>query len=519
MKVFLMHPYRDLEFEKPLPAHTLELMQDLGLHILLETMAQGDESILRIVKQALLSQAGDPVEILFRQAVLKDCLNNPEVVRDMYRVALQALEGRRRLWLGKYGSFPDSILSGARGMLEFYLGSLEAMREIALKHAHRFQSQGFCRFMAMLQTELQPDYLACLRDHVQMLRFRQGVLVSAQLGPGNEGCNYVLRRPLTQKSGWLASVVGRWKSRNYSFSLHPRDDSGAMALGELRNKGIARAANAVAQAADHVEAFWKALQRELAFYVGCLNLAHALERLGEPIAFPELFPTGTRSMRFKGLYDPCLALQMGQKVVGNDMVAQGKDLVIITGANQGGKSTFLRSLGISQLMMQSGMFVPAESFSAELSTGLFTHYKKQEDSSMKSGKLDEELARMSSIVEALGPGSMVLFNESFGTTNEHEGSEIAWEIVNGLLESGVKVFFVTHLYEFARRYFDRECSNVIFLRAQRECDGTRTFKLVEGKPLATSHGMDLYKLIFQDQKLPKTQGESSEAICSQGNKA
>ena len=75
---------------------------------------------------------------------------------------------------------------------------------------------------------------------------------------------------------------------------------------------------------------------------------------------------------------------------------------------------------------------------------------------MKSGKLDEELSRMSGIVNHITPNSMVLFNESFAATNEREGSEIARQIISALLEKHVKVFFVTHLYEFAHGFYDKK---------------------------------------------------------------
>ena len=80
-------------------------------------------------------------------------------------------------------------------------------------------------------------------------------------------------------------------------------------------------------------------------------------------------------------------------------------------------------------MMQCGMFVAAESFRANVSDGVFTHYKREEDANMKSGKLDEELGRMSAIIDNVTPNSIVLFNESFASTNEREGSEIARQIV------------------------------------------------------------------------------------------
>jgi len=142
------------------------------------------------------------------------------------------------------------------------------------------------------------------------------------------------------------------------------------------------------------------------------------------------------------------------------------------------------------------MFVAAETFAAELCMSLFTHYKREEDPTMKKGKLDEELARMSDIAESIAPDSLVLLNESFASTNEREGSEIARQIVSALLEKRVKVFFVTHLYDFAHRFFESNRQDAIFLRAERLADGTRTFRLIEGEPLETSYGEDLYREIF-----------------------
>jgi DNA mismatch repair ATPase MutS len=127
-------------------------------------------------------------------------------------------------------------------------------------------------------------------------------------------------------------------------------------------------------------------------------------------------------------------------------------------------------------MMQSGMFAPAESFSSDVCDGLFTQYKREEDVTMKSGKLDEELSRMSDIVDNITSSSMLLFNESFAATNEREGSEIARQIMCGLLERRIKIFFVTHLYEFAHGFYNKKTENAIFLRAERQADGGRTFK-------------------------------------------
>jgi DNA mismatch repair ATPase MutS len=94
------------------------------------------------------------------------------------------------------------------------------------------------------------------------------------------------------------------------------------------------------------------------------------------------------------------------------------------------------------------------------------------------------------------PDATLLFNESFAATNEREGSEIARQIVSALLEKRIRVFYVTHMFGFARSFVDAKRPDVIFLCAERIPDGTHTFKLVESGPLETSFGQDLYRQIF-----------------------
>ena len=198
----------------------------------------------------------------------------------------------------------------------------------------------------------------------------------------------------------------------------------------------------------------------------------------------------------RGLYDVCLALTTGQRVVGNDVDADGKLLVMITGANQGGKSTFLRSVGLAQLMTQCGMFVGAESLRVNVCDGVFTHYKREEDATMESGKLDEELARMSDIADHVTANCILLCNESFAATNEREGSQIARQVVTALLEQGIKVLFVTHMFDLADGFHRQKLDTALFLRAERGADGARPFTLSRGAPLPTSYGEDSYRKIF-----------------------
>ncbi|HUK40790.1 MAG TPA: hypothetical protein VLX11_07100 [Candidatus Acidoferrales bacterium] len=496
MKAFLMHRDRDFSLSRALPWNEPALTQDLELNTLFGAMAQGDKFLLEIARQALLSGLNNDQEtILYRQSILQDCLKNPAVVRELYDTAVESIERRRKSYFSIMSRYaPTSILHSALELLQIFIAMLKQLRHIADKHGAKFESEGFRTFFAMLQRELADEYFATVENYLKQLQFRGGVLISAELGKGNKGSHYVLRKPPEQPS-WMKRIFAK-KPQGYTYRLHPRDETGPRVLTELKGKGLNLVADALAQSADHILSFFNMLQIELAFYVGCLNLHQQLAAMATPISFPLPMALGERSHSFNGLYDVCLALSMKRKVVGNDVNADGKDLAIVTGANQGGKSTFLRSVGLSQLMMQCGMFAPAEFFCGGLCDGLFTHYKREEDSDMRKGKFDEELSRMSDIVDHLTPHSIVLFNESFAATNEREGSEIARQIVNALLENRIKVFFVTHLYEFATRFYDQKLPHAIFLRAERHANGARTFKLIEGEPLQTSYGEDLYRRIF-----------------------
>lgn len=496
MKVFLMHQDHDFDVKRELPWNHQALIQDLELNTLFRSMAHGDKFLFEVARSAVLSGLNNDLgTILYRQRILKDCLKNPAIIASIYELSVEAIESARKHYWYFASKYPSTVLHGSIDVLQMSVNMLKRLRRFADEYAERFDSEGFTTLFAMIERELGDEYFDRVQAHLRELRFRDGVFISAELGQGNRGTNYVLRKLPPQKRNWLTRFFGKKRSP-YTFKLHPRDENGARALRELQNRGINLVANALAQSTDHILCFFNMLRTELAFYVGCLNLHGQLIQKGEPISFPLPLAASERNHAFKGLYDVCLALTLEEKVIGNDVDADEKGLVIITGANQGGKSTFLRSIGLSQLMMQCGMFVPAESFSANICDGLFTHYKREEDAAMESGKLDEELSRMSEIVDHLSPRSIVLFNESFAATNEREGAEIARQIVSALLEKRIKVFFVTHLYTFAHGFAARKTPNTIFLRAERQDDGGRTFRLAEGEPLQTSFGEDLYNLIF-----------------------
>jgi hypothetical protein len=478
------------------------LMQDLQLQPVLDAMAQGDPALREVARRVMLDSLDDPAAIRYRQDVLADCMRNETVVRQMLAVATEAVTLDRKLtWWFKT---PEAVLRRSVEALQLFVGLLRRLRAVADDHGESFASEGFTTLFASLRRELSDDYFAQVEEHLERLRFPDGVLISAHLGPGLKPSRYVLR------SGPPARVPLKERLRlepqtEYHWDLPPRDEAGSRALSELNGQAISMVAEAASQSARHISSFFVMLWIELAFYAACLNLLAHLRGLNRRVCFPEPQPPDSGKLHFQELGDTGLAIK-NVAVVGNSADADGKPLVMITGANSGGKSTFLRSVGIAQVMMQAGMFVTAEAFTASAARRLFTHFIRDEDPTMTRGKLDEELNRMSAIADELIPGSLVLFNESFAATNEREGSEIAGQIVRALLDGGVRVLFVTHQYTLADALHYDLVHPKLFLRAERTPDGERTFKLVEGPPLRTSFGEDLYRRIGGWRSTPSGDG-------------
>jgi hypothetical protein len=492
VKAYLLHRDRDFDFTADLrPGHE-ELIQDLELTTLLQAMAGGDKFLFEVSRKVLLTCLHDAEAIRYRQQVLADCLAQPAVIREMYAVAAGALVDKRHVW-GYGGSYqnPSSNLSGAVSTLEVYVARLRQLRRIADDHSETVSSAGLRTLFATLHRELDDDYFEEIGDHLRQLRFRAGVLTSAELDRDNSGINFVLRAPGDARRGWK-DRLGIGSRSSYSFTLAPRDEAGGRILDDLTSRGVNLVANAAAQSADHIGSYFTMLRAELGFYVSCLNLADRLAANGVPAAVPEPAQPSPPAFSCTDLRDACLELQSQASVVGNDVQADGKSLIIITGANSGGKSTFLRSVGVAQLMMQCGLFVTAGSYRASMTRGIFTHFIREEDPGMTSGRLDEELRRMSAVADQIGPHCLMLFNESFAGTNEREGSEIGCQVVRALLDAQIKVFFVTHRYGFAEHFHREHAALTLFLRAERQADGRRSYKLAVKPPLPTSFGEDLY---------------------------
>ena len=458
---------------------------DLNLEPVVTAMGCGNPYISEICRQVLDSPLKTIEEIIYRQEILKDCIRDSQTIETVYEICEEAEEKRKNTWCRLTSPHLTTVYSSAEELLKIYMEALVEIRRTL--ETREFHSRGLQKLSNLLTNELSDEYLEQVRELQSGIESKNGTEISAGFGPYLQGVSYVKRQP-DKKLGRL-----RWLLQP-SYTLGDRDMKGAKDLEIREDRAINEVANVMAQAAGSLQSLVDQLRAELSFYLGGIHLWKKLQENKEGLCFPEL--TDGKERIYTGLYDGNLLLAGNKMIVPNTIQSSDQNLWLITGANQGGKTTFLRSIGLCQLMAQCGLFVFAEKCRIPVRQQIFTHFEREEDRDLNSGKLDEELFRMSKIVDRIRPGAMLLSNESFSSTNDRDGSEIFLGIVRSLLNCEIEVFAVTHLIDFARTIAQRQ--DVLSLRPERTETGERTYKLQEAKPHSDAFAEDIYRKIFEN---------------------
>jgi len=504
LRIHLMSMNSSFSLNEKDPWNSEALIRDLDLLPLIEAMGGGDDFVKEVSRKVLLLAARglDIEDIRFRQEAMRDALKNPETIRTAYQVLTETMNKARERWFFGLNRTPREAVYESVELLKIYIEGIDRVREVFTSKKEEFESKAFRSLIAAFEQYFNEEYTATVREALEQLDFYKGMTIQVSLSGDAQLRNFKLVR-IPRRSG-LKRVFAAIGERRYSWTIPPQDEEGLQELENIRNLALERVAKKLSVASSHVLEFVNSLRTELAFYVGSLNLWDRLKHLGVPLSFPEPHPPESRVLRFKDLVEASLALRMERKPVGNSLDSGGRPIILISGPNKGGKTVFLRSIGQAQLMMMAGMFVTAEHFESSVTSGIFTHFTTEEKVNLRRGRFEEEVARMSEIIEHIKRGSFLLMNESFSSTNEREGSEIAREVITSLAERGVRVIFVTHFYELQRWLMENKGDDVLFLKAERKEDGTRTYRIIPGAPEKTSYADEVYSKIFGEE-LPKAE--------------
>ena len=154
---------------------------------------------------------------------------------------------------------------------------------------------------------------------------------------------------------------------------------------------------------------------------------------------------------------------------------------MITGPNSGGKTRLLQTVGLTQLLAQSGLFVPAAEAELPLVKGLFVSLVENESADQAEGRLGRELMRIRSLFESVGSPSMVILDELCSGTNPSEGTEIFEMVIRLLGRLDTLAFISTHFLDFARGLeADPPIRDLEFLQVESSADLCSTYQFLPG---------------------------------------
>lgn len=537
MNSFLLYEQTD-KLMDPQYFDAKSIIQDLGLKAMflaaakeviyeedrVKKIGKEDPYIQDCMRKVMMIPLREEDQILYRQEILRDFLKNEDLVKAFYEISSRVLAE----W-NKLGRSVMEKMSNANPMMKLITDvrvitlmteNLSEIRSRLKECKDRLHSRGLIGFAERLNAEFSEEREAYVRKILEDVSFyvdggdtedednkviRPKIVVECGLEDGLKFSSLKLQevssyRQKFYKPGSTMSKLQDFKNSRIpdSFSA-TRETAVKDQASMLELQVVSYVVGSMASILSDFGTFFDSLHLQSAFYLGAVNLRHQMGRFQLDYCFPTVCEKD--KLAFKELKEFVMCLEQRVSAVGNTCNMEHKMLLIVTGANQGGKSTFLRSIGIAQVMMQAGLMVTAQKFESSIFPDLFTHFTRREDSEMNSGRLDEELNRMDQIIKNLGERPLLLLNESFATTTEKEGSVIAYDIIKALGEAGVKILTVTHLLSFAQREYQErsasENSSIEFLSAERKPGGIRTFKMIQHAPELTSFGLDLYEEIVE----------------------
>lgn len=224
-------------------------------------------------------------------------------------------------------------------------------------------------------------------------------------------------------------------------------------VAELYPAAFAELANFCAAHPDFFAASVESCYQELRFYLSFLEFVDHLT--GDGLTFCLPMPTERfEEIAVRGGYDLALAVARrgtGESVVPNDFGLSGDERVlVVTGPNQGGKSTFARMVGQLAYLAALGCPVPAVSATLPLVDRLSTHFERSEGATDSAGKLHDELTEVHGALRACTDRSLIILNETFSSTTTADALQIGDAVVRRIIERGAVAGYVTFLDELAQ---------------------------------------------------------------------
>ncbi len=489
----------------------------------------------------------DEEVINYRLDVLEDFRQVPKLASTVKKTVDIMLENDRKniYKLSNPDSF--SMLNEALEAYEAYISCMELLHEFYSENKQRLHSKGVIGMFEYFEAQLRGPHYNELKKETAELRAAiknrvRSVTVAINLDetlvPISAGILELSSEPYILKPSLLDRIIyhgANFQSgkiiksvRNKYTGLNTDGEPNLNVADKALFEELASVTEGyVEKLGDVLEEYQKitlkdmyAISYQLDFYLGAIDMINLCESCGMKMCRPVISKDKTE---IKGIFDPIyfkearshnMRSKEQKPVVVNDIsFGNGADFYILTGANNGGKTTFVRAVGICFAMAQAGLYVPAESCTLRPADYIYTHFPKEEQTGINASRFTTEIKQFKTISETVTKNSLLFMNESIQSTTPTECVEIAYEMVKIFTGIGVRGIFATHLPELALRIDELNKSGAAsrlesLIVLTDEATGERKYKVVKGEPSRTSHARSIldefgisYEEIMKKQRM------------------
>ncbi|MFQ5906670.1 MAG: DNA mismatch repair protein MutS, partial [bacterium] len=244
---------------------------------------------------------------------------------------------------------------------------------------------------------------------------------------------------------------------------------------------------------DFLDGTIAAFDREVQFYVAYLEFINSIRTAGLKFCYPEVSDTSKEICNLEG-FDLALANKLiseDRPIVCNDFSMKGKERIfVVSGPNQGGKTTFARTFGQSHYLANLGCPVPGKEAKLFLFDKLFTHFEKEETVEDLRSRLEDDLTRIHGILDEATSRSIVIANEILTSTTLNDAVFLGKKVMESLSQLDLLCVWVTFVEELVS-YSDKTVSMVSMVAPENP--SLRTYKIVRRPP----HGLSYAKAMAE----------------------
>lgn len=247
-------------------------------------------------------------------------------------------------------------------------------------------------------------------------------------------------------------------------------------LGDLYQNEFGMLDDFYARHSSFGSGFLDAFETELQFFLSYIEYMDRIKEKGLPFSYPVFLER--KEMRIRDGYDLSLSDNEHGLIACNDFDRAAGENFVITGPNQGGKTTYARMIGQIQYFVSLGLPAPCKSVETCFLERIHTHFAREEDLSTNFGRLKEELQRIKKILDTIPRDSMIIFNDLFASTTTYDALQMGKRVLGSFIRQDCLCLFVTHIHELAEAD-----PSVVSLYAAMD-DDQRIYKVMRGNRLS-----------------------------------